>query len=71
VLNGGDDYELLFTLPPHLATHTAAIADAAGCAVHRIGEIVAGDGDPPHNVRCLRGGRVERIEEAGFDHFAR
>jgi thiamine-monophosphate kinase len=70
VLNGGDDYELLFTLPPHLATHCAAIAEAAGCAVHRIGEIVTG-GRGDDDVRCVRDGRVETIEEAGFDHFAR
>lgn len=66
VLNGGDDYELLFTLPPQLATQADAIAAAAGCVVHCIGEITTGSG-----VRCERDGRVESIEEAGFDHFAR
>lgn len=66
VLNGGDDYELLFTLPPELAAQAGTLAAAAGCALHRIGEIVAGDA-----VTCLRDGRVESIEEHGFDHFAR
>jgi thiamine-monophosphate kinase len=66
VLNGGDDYELLFTLPPQFAAQADAIAAGAGCDVHRIGEIETGSG-----VRCLREGRVESIEETGFDHFAR
>lgn len=66
VLDGGDDYELLFTLPPQVAAQADAIAAAAGCVVHRIGEIETAGG-----VRCVRDGRVESIEETGFDHFAR
>jgi len=64
VLAGGDDYELLFTLPESRAV--AAEAALAGvCAVHRIGRIEAQAG-----VRCLREGRPVRIGAAGYDHFA-
>jgi thiamine-monophosphate kinase len=64
VLGGGDDYELLFTVP-------AAEADAlesglaAVSAVHRIGCIEAQRG-----VRCARGGRSVEVAVPGYDHFA-
>jgi thiamine-monophosphate kinase len=64
VLGGGDDYELLFTLP-------AADADAlettlsAICTIHRIGRIEA-----PAGVRCLRAGRMAPTTVQGYDHFA-
>ncbi|HEX6571789.1 MAG TPA: thiamine-phosphate kinase [Steroidobacteraceae bacterium] len=67
VLHGGDDYELLFTLPVDDAAERAAeIAAEAGCVVHRIGNIVAGE-----SVRCLRAGREEPVTGRGHDHFAR
>jgi len=64
VLFGGDDYELLFTVP---AEHAAALPSAVAGAlpVHRIGVIEAGTG-----VRCERGGRVEDLRGGGYDHFA-
>jgi thiamine-monophosphate kinase len=64
VLFGGDDYELLFTVP---AERAAAIAAAVPVElpVHRIGVIEAGAG-----VRCERGGRVEQLRGGGYDHFA-
>jgi len=64
VLFGGDDYELLFTVP---AQRMAAVEAAvpAGLPVHRIGVIEAGAG-----VRCERGGRVEDVQGGGYDHFA-
>ncbi|MCE3285875.1 MAG: hypothetical protein K0R70_2131 [Steroidobacteraceae bacterium] len=66
VLHGGDDYELLFTMPADgAAARAAEIAEQAGCAVHRIGRIVAGEG-----VRCLREGREEPVTGGGYDHFA-
>jgi thiamine-monophosphate kinase len=66
VLHGGDDYELLFTLPAATADSIAAmIATQAGCGLHRIGDIVPGSG-----VRCLRKGRPEHITGGGYDHFA-
>lgn len=60
-LGGGDDYELLFTLPP--GTATAAFARAGGVPLRCIGRIQDGrgvtlDGDPPG-----------RELGHGFDHF--
>ncbi|HET9693529.1 MAG TPA: thiamine-phosphate kinase [Steroidobacteraceae bacterium] len=67
VLHGGDDYELLFTLPAGLTQSLAPqLAAQVGCGLHRIGEVVAGSG-----VRCLRHGREEPIAGTGYDHFAR
>jgi thiamine-monophosphate kinase len=67
VLHGGDDYELLFTLPAELAESMAPlIATQVRCGLHRIGEVVAG-----HGVRCLRHGRDEPVAGRGYDHFAR
>jgi thiamine-monophosphate kinase len=65
VLHGGDDYELLFTLP---AGSPAAeeIARVAGVAIHAIGVVEAGAG-----VRCLRDGHAESIVGQGYDHFVR
>jgi thiamine-monophosphate kinase len=64
VLAGGDDYELLFTLPDSAAA-AAEAALARVCAVHCIGRIEAQAG-----VRCLRDGRPVRTGIAGYDHFA-
>jgi thiamine-monophosphate kinase len=64
VLHGGDDYELLFTVP---ADRAAAI-EAGGPSelpVRRIGVIETGAG-----VRCERDGRVEELRGGGYDHFA-
>jgi len=64
VLSGGDDYELLFTLP---AADADALESALGplCAVHRIGRIEALAG-----VRCMRDGQPAPVAVPGYDHFA-
>ena len=64
VLTGGDDYELLFTLPRRFADGLATLAREGGCDVHRIGEIVEGRG-----ITCVRHGNVEAITVTGHDHF--
>jgi len=62
VLGGGDDYELLFTLPPVRAEMLrATLAGTVPC--HCIGEIVAAPG-----VRCL-GADGREVKVAGWDHF--
>jgi len=63
-LGGGDDYELVFTVPPS-AKRRLETALADGVSITRIGEIVSGNG-----VRCLRDGRPVDAEIAGYDHFA-
>jgi thiamine-monophosphate kinase len=64
VLGGGDDYELLFTLPE---AHAGALEESFErvCPVHRIGRIDARAG-----VRCLRSGRPATVDVPGYDHFA-
>jgi thiamine-monophosphate kinase len=64
VLFGGDDYELLFTVPADRAAGFEADAPD-GLPVHRIGVIEAGTG-----VRCEREGRLEELRGGGYDHFA-
>lgn len=64
VLGGGDDYELLFTLPEADAAALEATL-APICTVHRIGRIEARAG-----VRCLRSGRPAPVTVPGYDHFA-
>ena len=59
-LHGGDDYELLFTVPP-----AACAAVTALPGVTRIGEMRAGSG-----VALREGGRESPAAGAGFDHFA-
>jgi thiamine-monophosphate kinase len=43
-VNGGDDYELCFTAPASARDRIASLVDQAGCAITRIGKIVAGSG---------------------------
>jgi len=64
-LGGGDDYELLFTVPPAARAGLArACATAAAPACHCIGEIVAGRG-----VRIV-GEKGDLPLPRGWDHFA-
>jgi len=65
VLQGGDDYELLFTLPPQCASLAAQIEAEGACSVRCIGEVTAGD-----RVECVRNGSVVAIAGKGYDHFA-
>jgi thiamine-monophosphate kinase len=64
VLSGGDDYELLFTLPPESAPEVEALASRE-LPLHRIGRIEAGTG-----VQCRRDGRPVSLPTGGYDHFA-
>lgn len=66
LVTGGDDYELLLTVP---AARSDAFADAANCAgvvVTRIGTIVPGNG----NLRLLgKTGDLLEIRATGYSHF--
>ena len=63
-LGGGDDYELLYTVPPAARAQLFALAASSGApACHCIGEVVAGRG-----VRVL-GERGELPMPRGWDHF--
>ena len=64
-LLGGEDYELLFTVPlAKLAAITSAIARGLG-PVTRIGSLVQGQG-----VRISARGGVMQFSGSGYDHFA-
>ena len=65
-LTGGEDYELLFTVPlARLGAMTSAMALGLG-PVTRIGTLVSESG-----VRVSARGGVTQFSGAGFDHFAR
>jgi thiamine-monophosphate kinase len=65
-LTGGDDYELLFTVPmARLGAMTSAMQLGLG-PVTRIGRLVPGSG-----VRVFARSGVMQFSGAGFDHFAR
>jgi len=63
-LAGGDDYELLFTLPPERATALRTTLQLQQ-RVTQIGVITADTG-----VHCLLEGQPFRIKRGGYDHFA-
>lgn len=65
-LRGGEDYELLFSVPPRRAAALARAARGFGCALTRVGECTAGAG-----VRVIGArGRLPSSAAGGFDHFA-
>ena len=64
-LTGGDDYEILCTVPPAKADSFRAAAKAANVAVTEIGEITAGEGA----ASSLRDGRALTFKRASFSHF--
>lgn len=63
-LAGGDDYELIFTLPPDRVAELMAQSDPA-LPLTNIGVITQGSG-----VQCLRRGAPFTPERSGYDHFA-
>jgi thiamine-monophosphate kinase len=66
MLTGGDDYELVFTLPPDRVAALQADAQAAGVAVTVIGRIEAGT----HAPRFLdTGGKPLYFGRGSFSHF--
>ena len=62
-LAGGDDYEIIFTVPPAAADRIAGLDTR--CDVHRIGVMTASGA-----VHCLRGGQEYAVAYRGYDHFA-
>lgn len=65
-LAGGEDYELLFTLPPAKLKAAESAASLAGIAVTVIGEITA---EPGLHLAFADGSSYE-AEIHGYDHFA-
>jgi thiamine-monophosphate kinase len=66
LLEGGDDYELLFSAPPAARAAVRQAAQEAGVAVSAIGELQA-----QHGLRVAwPDGRTTDWVARGFDHFA-
>lgn len=63
-LAGGDDYEIIFTVPPQQAA--ALAANAGEAPLTSIGVMTAGQ-----DVQCTRGGTPFTPRRTGYDHFAR
>lgn len=70
-LRGGEDYELLLTIPETGVERLADIAAQVDGTVTRIGTVAAAEGDAPCIVRVDRDGSRELVREGAFDHFGR
>jgi thiamine-monophosphate kinase len=66
LLCGGDDYELLFTVPADAAERLDGMSASLGLALTRIGQVVPGAG-----VAVIDGanGTID-VDIGGYDHFA-
>ena len=65
-LHGGEEFELLLAAPPAALERQAARFTARfGIPLTRIGEAHIGAG-----LFARRGGQVERLDSASWDHFA-
>lgn len=63
LVTGGEDYELLFTLPPAAAETMHHVAEAAGVTVTPIGVITAGE------VNFSHLGKPVHFAKGGWEHF--
>lgn len=63
-LNGGEEYELLFTAPPENANALAALSDALGVKLNAIGDIIAQRG-----LQLVRNAALESLQPAGYEHL--
>lgn len=64
-LTGGDDYELCFTAPVHVATQIADISAQIDVPIALIGEITA---EPGMQIRAP-GGNLKSVNPSGYEHF--
>jgi thiamine-monophosphate kinase len=63
-LTGGDDYEILLTLPAAKFSAFRAAAEKAGVPVTKIGQITSGQG-----ARFLHDGKILSFAHASYSHF--
>lgn len=68
-LRGGEDYELLLTIPAIRLEHLVEVAETVGATVTRIGTVIDPTGDGPRIERVDRNGAREVIHGGAFDHF--
>jgi thiamine-monophosphate kinase len=64
ILSGGDDYEIVLTLPAAKFSVFRAAAENAGVPVTKIGQVMSGQG-----VRFLREGKLLSFAQASYSHF--
>ena len=64
ILTGGDDYEIVLTLPPEKLAALRAAAQSAGVAVTEIGRLMAGEG-----ACFLRDGKALSFTQPSYSHF--
>jgi thiamine-monophosphate kinase len=64
-LFGGDDYELLFTLPRDRLAQLQDVCSVLQVACTPIGEVTAGS-----DVQCFYQGKPVVVQGAGYDHFS-
>ncbi len=65
-LTGGDDYEILCTVPPDRLDAFQAAAAEVGVPVHAIGSVAVGEGAP---IFCDANGRPRAFASTAFSHF--
>lgn len=65
VMGGGDDYELLFSVPPDALDAVAEASRAAGIAVTGVGRLESGEGMKIVDAS----GKEIQIDLAGYTHF--
>jgi thiamine-monophosphate kinase len=68
-IRGGEDYELLFTIPPDRFEGLLSMAEAVGATISAIGEITSGDRDEPLIAVIDLEGRGQAADIGAFDHF--
>jgi thiamine-monophosphate kinase len=64
VLTGGDDYEIVLTVPPAKLGDFCAAANAVGVPVSQIGRVMDGEG-----TRFLRAGQPLSFARPSYSHF--
>ncbi|RIA55198.1 thiamine-phosphate kinase [Dichotomicrobium thermohalophilum] len=72
ILTGGDDYELLFTVPPQRVDALCGAAEAAGTPVHCVGEITGPATQQEASPVTVIGndGAPLHLAHSGYTHFA-
>lgn len=65
IVSGGDDYEVLFAVPPDRAGTLSKAAAQLGVAVTEIGVLTEGEGVTVFDVD----GRIMPLARGGYDHF--
>lgn len=69
-LQGGEDYELLFTARPAHTARVMRTAKTHGLAITQIGRITAASGGRPRRLVLIgRDGRRRRLTTHGYEHF--